>query len=129
MANLSVTAKLSATVGGVTVTGNKVISDFVLTAPEKQFADIITTSTSATAIALGSGVTFSNISYLYLENLSETTGENIQITKSGTSVMTLEPGMCAVFPPTADGTAMNWDADAGTPRLHVVAYGPIDATV
>lgn len=129
MANLSVTAKLSATIDSVLITANAAISDFVLTAPEYQFADIITTSTTATNIALGSGVTWSNASYVYLKNLSETAGENIQIKKSGTSVITLEPGMPCVFPPTADGTAMQWDADTGTPRLAVVAFGPIDATV
>lgn len=126
MADLEISHSLTATVDGVTITLSNDLTE-VLTAPEKAFADIVTTSTTVTDIALGSSITWSNIGWLGLKNLSETPGEIIYILKSATQMIKLYPGEACSFPPVPDGTAMRWDADAGTPRLLVVAFGDTDA--
>jgi len=123
-ADLALTVKLSATDSGTTVALNTSPTE-ELADPIMMFADIITTSTTATNIAIGSGVTWSNISFLGVKNLSETTGENIDLVKSTVVFATLKPGQAALIPCKADGTAIQWDAATGTPRLQVVAYGPI----
>lgn len=126
MADLQITNSLTVTIGGITITLNQSRTE-VLTTPEKAFSDIVTTSTTVTDISLGSSITWSNISWLGVANLSTTPGEIIRIVKSSVDVIQLYPGQSCNIPVKNDGTAMRWDADAGTPRLLVVAFGDTDA--
>jgi len=124
MANLTLAISASVEIDGETFSMD-FEEVFTMTAPEKAYHEIVTTSTTVTDIDIGTEITWSTIELLCLKNLSTTAGEHIDIYKGATWVARLEPGRAFTFFPPQDGTAYRWDAAAGTPRLAVLAYGPM----
>lgn len=134
MATLTVSAKLSATVSGDTVTGDSTES-YTLESPEfTQYADILTTdSGSDTNIGYGF-IDLFNVSFVFLKNLSTTSGENISIKRNSVSFATLKPRMSMLFPvtlPATPGSISSGDiyvcrAATGSPRLQVTIFGLVE---
>lgn len=119
--DISETAKLSANVGGSSVSGDTT-NTANLADPAEKFANDQTLSTSNANISLGD-ISWSEVTALWLKNKSATTGEDITITKSAVEFVVLKPGQADLYHPKADGTAWQAKSATGTPKLGVAATG------
>lgn len=139
MADLSIASSSSVEISGETF-GSEYEGTFTMTAPEKAYKDIISTSTTITDIPIGATLTWGIVRVLVLKNLSTTVvaapnGENIGIYKGAVLMAVLKPGEeiriftagIGLDETTPDTTAYRYDANAGTPRMAITVYGPMTA--